>query len=71
MDDKTTILELLKQNATISFESGYKFRGDVSTGYIDLLLPDGFDGLECLDEAGLKRAFEWKERWEEQSEEEV
>lgn len=67
MTSKTTILQLLKENATITFKSGYRFRGDISTGYIDLLLPEGFDGLESLDEEGVERAFGWKERWEKDS----
>ena len=64
MNNKTTLLDLLNQNALITFESGYGFRGDKSTGYIDLVTPDGSDGIESLDKRGLNKAFIWKDLWE-------
>lgn len=64
MNHKTTLLELLKQDTTITFPSGYVFKGDSKTGYIDLISPLGKDGLENLNEEGLDKAFGWKNSWE-------
>lgn len=59
-----TILTLLKAGATIEFPSGYKFRGDPQTRYIDLITPYGNDGLVLLNKAGVNEAFKYKKIFE-------
>lgn len=60
MNDKTTILELLKAGCTIKFPSGYSFVGDPVDKYIELRTEFGSDGLETLTEEGVQKAL-WDE----------
>jgi len=70
MNDKTTLLELLKTGCTIEFPSGYSLRGNPSDGYIYLRTEYGADGLESLDEVGVERALLDERRYAEEKDSE-
>lgn len=62
-------ITLLRAGVTLSFPSGYVFTPDLDTNYIDLAFINetgdySSDGLEALSIEGVKRAYEWKEIFE-------
>lgn len=63
MTHKTTLYEMLKSGYTVEFPSGYKLKGDPQNGYIDLITPNGSDGLESLTLIGIDNAIGWEKKW--------
>ena len=63
-----TLLTLLKAGCRLEMPSGYAFKGDPETGYIDLITPFGPDGLVLLNRDGVDEAFRYEKMFRQETE---